>query len=70
MCWVAVRAGGQVVEEFDAPADLDKARLVAWSKFGPGVEKVMSYADHIEARREAEALDRNARMRAEHGHAE
>lgn len=69
MTWVALRAGGQVVDEFDAPADRELARAVAWSKFGPGVEQVLSFSDYHEWLREEDALARNQRLRAEHNDA-
>jgi hypothetical protein len=65
MRWVAVRCQGKVIEEFDAPADRELARAVAWSKWGSGVEFVQSFADHHEALREQEIVDRSLRLRLE-----
>jgi len=68
MRWVALRAEGKVVDEFDAPADRELARAVAWAKFGPGIV-VKSFSEYQIEKMEAETLDRNQRMRAEHNEA-
>jgi hypothetical protein len=63
MRWVAIRAGGQVVEEFDAPGDREIARAVAWSKWGTTVTHVMSLVEHKEHLREQQAMDRERQRR-------
>jgi len=66
MGWVCLRANGNVVDRFRAPADHGKALRVALEKFGPGVEKVLSAADWHEWVHEQAVLERNKRLRAEH----
>lgn len=63
MRWVALRAGGQVTEHFEAPADREVARAIAWAKWGTTVEMVMSAADYYLMLEERAAIERNHRLR-------